>query len=105
MFQKEPIYKALAQQDGIHLPSHKTREELGHRTVQQVMRSAPEILPSQLSVQYASERMRSSEFHSWIVEDEGSFVGILSRASLEGALADGKAEENLISLFDTRWSA
>jgi CIC family chloride channel protein len=100
-FQKEPIYEALAQQDGIHLPSHKTREELERRTVHQVMRSAPEILPSQLSVQYASERMRSSEFRSWIVEDEGSVVGVLSRASLESALANGKAEENLMSLFDT----
>jgi len=100
-FQKEPIYEALAQQDGIHLPSHKTREEFGRRTVKQVMRSAPEILPSQLSVQNASERMRSSEFRSLIVEDEGSVVGVLSSASLESALADGKAEENLMSLFDT----
>jgi CIC family chloride channel protein len=100
-FQKEPIYEALAQQDGIHLPSHKTREELGRNTVQQVMRNAPEILPSQLSVQYASERMRSSEFRSWIMEDKGTVVGVLSSASLESALANGKAEENLMSLFDT----
>lgn len=100
-FQKEPIYEALAQQDGIHLPRHKTREELGRHTVKQVMRSAPEILPSQLSVRYASERMRSSEFRSWIVEDEGSVVGVLNRATLESALADGKAEGNLIGLFDT----
>jgi CIC family chloride channel protein len=100
-FQKKPIYEALAQQDGIHLPSHKTSEELGQHTVQQVMRNAPEILPSQLSVQNASERVRSSEFRSWIVEDEGSVVGVLSRASLESALANEKAEENLKSLFVT----
>lgn len=65
------------------------------------MRSAPEILPSQLSVQNASDRMRSSEFRSWIVEDEGSVIGVLSRAILKSALDDGKAEENLMSLFDT----
>jgi CIC family chloride channel protein len=100
-FQKEPIYEALAQQDGIHLPSHKTREELGRRTVKQIMRRAAEILPSQQSVQYATERMRSSEFRSWIVEDEGSVVGVLSRATLERAVADGKAEETLMSLFDS----
>ena len=47
-----------------------------------------------MSVQYAAEGMRSSEFHSWIVEDEGSIVGVLSRGSLEGALDDGQAEEN-----------
>jgi CIC family chloride channel protein len=100
-FQKEPIYEALAQQDGIHLPSHKTREELGRRTVKQIMRRAAEILPSQQSVQYATDRMRSSEFRSWIVEDEGSVVGVLSRATLERAVADGKAEETLMSLFDS----
>ena len=100
-FQKEPIYEALAQQDGIHLPSHKTREELGRRTVKQIMRRAAEILPSQQSVQYATDRMRSSEFRSWIVEDEGSVVGVLSRATLERAVADGKAEETLMSLIDS----
>ncbi len=100
-FQKEPIYEALAQQDGIHLPSHKTREELVQRTVQQIMRGVPETLPAQLSVQFASEQARTSEFHSWIVEDEGSVVGVLTRDTLERALADGKAEEKLVSLFDT----
>jgi len=100
-FQKEPIYEALAQQDGIHLPSHKTREELVQRTVQQIMRGVPETLPAQLSVQFASEQVRTSEFHSWIVEDEGNVVGVLTRATLERALADGKAEEKLVSLFDT----
>ncbi len=100
-FQKEPIYEALAHQDGIHLPSHKTREELGRRTVKQIMRSAPETLPSQLSVQYASERMRASKLHSWIVEDEGSIVGVLNKASLERALSEGKAEEKLMNLFDS----
>jgi CIC family chloride channel protein len=100
-FQKEPIYEALAQQDGIHLPSHKTREELGHRTVKQVMRGAPEILPSQLSVQCASEQMRSSKFNAWIVEDEGSIVGVLKRTTLESALASGNTEQNLASLFDS----
>jgi hypothetical protein len=44
--------------------------------------------------------MRSSEFRSWIVEDEGSVVGVLSRATLERAVADGKAEETLMSLSD-----
>ena len=38
-FQKQPIYEALAHQDGIHLPSHSTREEVSRRTVAQVMRS------------------------------------------------------------------
>jgi len=100
-FQKEPIYEALAQQDGIHLPSIKTREEFRGRTVSHVMRAATEVLPAQISVQDAFELTRSSNFHTWLVEDEGSLVGILRRTTLQSALASGRAEENLLSLFET----
>jgi predicted transcriptional regulator len=54
-----------------------------------------------LSVQEADERTRSSEFHAWPLVDNGSIVGVLSRVRIEGALADGKAEQNLIDLVDT----
>jgi chloride channel protein, CIC family len=54
-FQKQPIYDALADQDGIHLPSHDTRDELSRRTVAQVMRNTPQTLSAQMSVQDAVE--------------------------------------------------
>jgi CIC family chloride channel protein len=100
-FQKEPIYEALAHQDGIHLPSRKTREELGRRTVLQVMRSAPEILPAQMSLRDAVDRMRSSQFRTWLVEDEGSVLGVLSGVMVDRALAEGRAGDRLMSLFDS----
>jgi len=100
-FQKEPIYEALAHQEGIHLPSQKTREELGRRTVLQIMRSAPELLPAQLSVHDALQRMQSNQFRAWLVEDEGSIVGVLSKGTIEHALAEGKAEDELLSLFES----
>ena len=100
-FQKEPIYEALAHQDGIHLPSHKTREELGRRTVVQVMQKTAEMLPAQLTLHDAVEQMRLSEFQSWLVEDEGSIIGVLSKATIERALAEGRAEEKLSTLFDS----
>jgi CIC family chloride channel protein len=101
-FQKEPLYEALAQQDGIHLPSHKTQEELGQHTVLQVMRNAPEILLAKMSIHDAIRLARSSQFRSWPVEDEGNLVGVLSQATLESALAEGKTGEALMSLFDSR---
>jgi chloride channel protein, CIC family len=100
-FQKEAIYEALAHQEGIHLPSHETREELGRRTVVQVMRKGPETLPARLSVHDALERMQSSQFRAWVVEDEASIVGVLSKETVERALAEGKGEEKLRSLFDS----
>jgi len=44
-FQKQPIYDALAHQDGIHLPSHRTRNEPNRRTVLQIMRKTPRFSP------------------------------------------------------------
>jgi CIC family chloride channel protein len=98
-FQKEPIYEALAQQDGIHLPSLKTREEVRGRIISQVLRKATEILPAQISVHDALERTRSSKFRAWPVEDEGNIVGVLSRTTLESALANGRGEQSLLTLF------
>jgi CIC family chloride channel protein len=100
-FQKQPIYEALARQDGIHLPNHKEREEFGQRKVFDVMRNDTETLSVQMSIQEAVERMRSSQFCAWPVVDEGSIVGVLSRVTLESALDDGRAGQKLIDLFET----
>ena len=40
--QKQPIYEALAHQDGIHLPDSKSRSGFGQRKVFQAMRNATE---------------------------------------------------------------
>jgi CIC family chloride channel protein len=98
--QRMPIYEALALQDGIHLPNLKTRHELGQRKVSQVMRTATEILPAQMSVRDAVERTRLSQFRSWPVEDEGRIVGVLSSTILESVLNGGSTEKKLLDLLD-----
>jgi CIC family chloride channel protein len=100
-FQQQPIYEALAHQDGIHLPSRKTREETGQRTVMQVMRGTADILEAQATIQEGLERMLSSEFRTWLVGDEGNIVGVLSRRNLENAFRDGGSEKKLMDLLDT----
>ncbi len=100
-FQREPIYEALAQQDGIHLPSSTSREQFRGRSVREVMRAAPDSYPANITVHAALERARSSSFRSFLVEDEGSIVGVVSRTTLERSLADGAAEQNLLSLLDS----
>jgi CIC family chloride channel protein len=99
--QKEPIYDALAQQDGIHLPTLKTRERAGERKVFQVMHEADQLLPGQMSVHEAAERLRSSPYRAWPVMDENSIVGIVSRTRIESALSEGKSEQTLLSVLDT----
>src|SRR5579872_2790331 len=61
-FQPQPIYEVLAYQDGIHLPSAKSRQEFGQRRVGQAMRPVMEELSAQASVQQALDQTRNSQF-------------------------------------------
>ncbi len=99
-FQRQPIYEALAHQDGIHLPTLKTREETGQRKVMQVMRSTTDILHAQMSAHEALKRMLSSQSRTWLVVDEGNIVGVLSQPTVESALRDGGPDQKLIDLLE-----
>jgi chloride channel protein, CIC family len=100
-FQRAPIYEVLARQDGIHLPSAETRQQQGQRQVIHAMRSATELLTAQMTVGEALEKTQSSEFRSWPVTDERGVVGIVSRSSLQHALAEGAATKRLTELADS----
>jgi CIC family chloride channel protein len=101
-FQKQPIYEALAHQDGIHLPTPSTLQQKSTRTVAQVMQRSPEILTAQMRVLDAVEETRSSQFRIWPVAEEDYFVGMLSRETLECALVDGRKEQPLKNIMETR---
>jgi CIC family chloride channel protein len=100
-FQKQPIYEALAHQDGIHLPNIKERAGAGRRTVALIMRNATEFLPAEMSVEQAVESVRASKFRAWPVMDQGSIVGMLARSALESAIGDGRKEQAVRSLLES----
>jgi chloride channel protein, CIC family len=93
--QPEPIYEALAIQDGIHLPGAETRQRNGQRQVSQVMRAATEVMPSGTTVREAFERGRKAEYHAWPVIDERGVVGIVGLAQIEQAMAGGDVAKQL----------
>jgi len=97
--QHEPIYEALAVQDGIHLPRAETRRRYGERQVRRVMQTASQLLPAELTVNEAWERVQSSEFRSWLVTDRRGVVGVINHARLERELAEG-ADKKLAELVD-----
>lgn len=100
-FQKQPIYEALAHQDGIHLPNLKERSGSGRRTVALIMRGATEFLLAEMSVQQAVESVRASKFRAWPVMDQGNIVGVLARSALESANDDGRKEQAVLGLVET----
>jgi CIC family chloride channel protein len=98
--QKQPIYEALARQDGIHLPTSETRQQEGLRQVILAMRPAKEILLADMSVQEALEIVRSSESTAWPVSDNQGLIGILSFGKLQQAAAADPQPKRLEELID-----
>ena len=96
--QEEPIYEALAVQDGIHLPSADARQR-GHRQVAIVMRSAGDSLHGEMTVREALEQVRLSDVQSWLVTDERGVIGVLNRFKLDQESSDG-GERHLSDLVD-----
>ncbi len=100
-FQKQPIYEALAHQDGIHLPTPGSLHHKSRRTTAQVMQRSPEVLSADLHVKDAVEETRTSQFRTWPVVDGDYFLGMLSRETLECALVDGRKEQLLKNIIET----
>jgi chloride channel protein, CIC family len=98
--QKQPIYEALARQDGIHLPTAETRQQEGHRQVMLAMRPAKEILSADMTVQEALEKIRSSESTAWPVSDNQGLIGVLSFGKLQQAAAVDPQPKRLKELID-----
>ena len=90
--QRQPIYEALAVQDGIHLPTAETRHRHAERQVTRIMHAATELLPSEITVEEALERVRSSESRTWLVTDRRGVIGVINLLTLERELAEGAAK-------------
>jgi len=97
--QREPIYEALAVQDGIHLPTAATRQQRGHRQVRRIMQTASLLLPAEMTVRDAMERVRTGEVRAWLVTDQRGVIGVINFARLERELAEG-ADKKLGELVD-----
>jgi len=85
--QDETIYDALAQQDGVHLPSAHAHGPSGPGNVKLVMRTAPEVLSAQATVQAALQEVKDSRLDAWPVTAERGFCGMIRRADMANAIA------------------
>jgi len=86
--QHEPIYEALAVQDGIHLPSTEERQRTGLRQVARVLRPAAETLSSEITVGEALQKVTASGQRTWLVADQRdggrpSVIGVVKLSNLE----------------------
>ncbi len=93
--QREPIYEALAHQDGVHLPTAEGRAQAAHVRVRQAMQAAPEVLPPELEVADAAARIRRYDLDAAPVADAQGLWGMIRKWELESALAQGEGGKKL----------
>jgi CIC family chloride channel protein len=108
--QHEPIYEALAIQDGIHLPSAESRQRFGGRQVMTIVKSAQttqtmpkddNFLAGEITVREALDRVRSSPIRTWLVTDQRGVVGVINLPWLEREVeAKENAEKPLSDVVD-----
>jgi chloride channel protein, CIC family len=98
--QHDPIYEALAVQDGIHLPTAETRQRYGQRQVLSVMRAPNQFLPADVTVLEAVGRVRSTNDRTWLVTDPRGVIGVVHLSKLEQQMEEG-ADKKLAEFLDS----
>jgi CIC family chloride channel protein len=98
--QKVPIYEALAEQDGIHLPTAEARAQAGRSQVAHAMREASLILAPDTPASTALEQVKDSLLNAWPVADQQGLCGMLRATELEKASANGFPPKNVRDLLN-----
>ncbi len=83
--QHEPIYEALALQEGVYLPTGESREELTGIRVSEVMEAAAEPLPAEADIDAAKARFDEEKCASWPVGSRNYLEGVVSSHQIESA--------------------
>jgi len=90
--QPEPIYEALAAQDGVRLPTSEPRTQ-DRAQVQQAMRTAPLVLSPDMDVTKVLDQVRDGPFDAWPVTDSYGLWGMVRNKDLEQAATNGSAKK------------
>ena len=99
-FQRQPIYEALARQDGLHLPTGEARTVARHLRVSVATKPAPPPLAPDLSSNDAHDRVRGSSLDSWPVADGEGLLGMVRTADITAAVAEGRGSAPVRTLID-----
>lgn len=73
--QRQPIYEALAHQEGVRLPSDELREQISRLNIGKVMHDAEQLLSPDDTLERALAMMKSAGAESILVVGNGSVWG------------------------------
>jgi CIC family chloride channel protein len=97
--QPDPLYEALAKQDGLHLPTGEFRTHLRTLRVSSAIREAPEPVHPDLTLRVARSRMASGSRSSWPVADADGLLGMVRVADVDQHIRNGGGEVTVADLL------
>jgi CIC family chloride channel protein len=98
--QRQPIYEALALQEGIHLPATETTQR--HLQVRLAMHAPRESFSPHTTIAEALETAGASNLKAWPITDEKGVWGLVSLPQLEQAVSEKRGEKDVSELVDSR---
>ena len=97
--QRQPIYEALANQEGVHLPALHSRSQDERVQVRQAMRSPSAVLSPEMHVVAALDQFRGGPEDALPVVDGGALWGMIRNAQIRDAVAEGGSNRTLAEIF------
>jgi CIC family chloride channel protein len=99
-YQPVPVYHALLEQDGIHLPSPAAEAITPQRTARHVMQTEMAFVPSDASIDQAWQLAREQESAAVLVGRRERLDGCVRREQLAQAVESGRGAEPVMSLVE-----
>ncbi len=96
--QHEPIYEALARQDGLHLPTRALQSPTG-MWVTTAMRKAPVTLTPEMKVSEALILIDGSDLESLPVADEEGLIGMVRLSDIGAVISPSTQSETIATVM------
>ena len=97
--QEEPIYEALAHQEGVHLPTaHSRADASGFRYARRCV-PAPAVLSPDLPMAAAAHQIEEGVYDAWPVVDAEGLWGMVRTSAIEQAAAEGASNKKVAEIL------
>jgi chloride channel protein, CIC family len=83
--QREPIYEALAHQEGVNLPAGESRDQLQRLQAGNYMQPDTAAFPPGLDLPAAVERLKQARVNAWPVVQDGVLLGMAQLKNMAGS--------------------
>ena len=97
--QRQPIYEALANQEGVHLPTLHSRSQDERVQVRQAMRSPSAVLSPEMQVAAVLGQFMSGPEDALPVVDGDALWGMIQNTQIRDAVAEGGSNRTLAEMF------